>query len=98
MDIHDDDDNGGLSYSGYLIELHQALAQPHWANFTCKLQPPGGSGSHCVPRLLAPPPHDKADDRKNNNQSKTSAVDSSMVIDAMEQTTGTTTQPFDAAY
>ena len=97
LDIHDDDDNGGLSYSGYLIELIQALAQPHRANFTYKLQPPSGYGSRCVPRLAAPPP-DNADDRKNNNQSETSAVDSSMVVDATEQTTGTTTQPFDAVY
>ena len=44
-------ENGALSYSGYLIDMIQSIAQPHRANFTYDLLPPSGYGSLCVPRL-----------------------------------------------
>jgi hypothetical protein len=43
----------GVSYSGYLIEMIEAVAKPERANFTYTLLPPSGTGSKCVPRLTA---------------------------------------------
>jgi hypothetical protein len=40
--------DGILSYSGYLIDIIQALARPDRANFTYELRPPSGVGIDCV--------------------------------------------------
>lgn len=57
LDIDDDDvgnnSTGRLLYSGYLIDMLQALARPERGNFTYTLMPPSGYGSLCVPRLNA---------------------------------------------
>jgi hypothetical protein len=45
----------GVSYSGYLIEMIEAVAKPERANFTYTLLPPSGTGSKCVPRLVLTP-------------------------------------------
>jgi hypothetical protein len=50
LDIQDEDD-GTVSFSGYLIDMLDAIAQPNRANFTYTLLPPSGFGSLCVPRL-----------------------------------------------
>jgi len=50
LDIEENDD-GSLSYSGYLIEMLRSIAQPERANFTYALLPPSGYGSLCEPRL-----------------------------------------------
>lgn len=55
LDIHDDND-GGVRYSGYLIDMLEALARPERANFTYTLRPPSGYGSLCAPRLNASDP------------------------------------------
>jgi len=40
-----------FEFSGYLIDMLAAIAQPHRANFTYTLKPPSGYGSMCVPSL-----------------------------------------------
>lgn len=54
LDIQDDGTSDAFtefSYSGYLIDMIAAIAQPERANFTYTLKPPSGLGSQCVPRL-----------------------------------------------
>ena len=54
LDIHDDgtsDEFTQFSYTGYLIDMIEAIGQPHRANFTYTLKPPSGLGSLCVPQL-----------------------------------------------
>ncbi|CAB9512977.1 Sensory/regulatory protein RpfC [Seminavis robusta] len=41
----------GKSFSGYLIDMIDALSKPDRANFTFDLLPPSGYGSLCNPRL-----------------------------------------------
>mmetsp|Transcript_23537 Transcript_23537/g.44765 ORF Transcript_23537/g.44765 Transcript_23537/m.44765 type:complete len:858 (-) Transcript_23537:181-2754(-) len=53
LDIYDDDVDGSIRYSGYLIDMLEALARPERGNFTYTLLPPSGYGSLCVPRLNA---------------------------------------------
>jgi len=48
---NEEDDGSSLSYSGYLIDMIQSIAQPDRANFTYTLLPPSGYGSLCVPQL-----------------------------------------------
>lgn len=49
--MSEDETDGNLFYSGYLISLLESLARPERANFTYDLLPPSGFGSLCVPRL-----------------------------------------------
>jgi len=51
LDIQENEEDGSLSYSGYLIDMIQSIAQPNRANFTYTLLPPSGYGSLCVPQL-----------------------------------------------
>jgi len=51
LDFTEDETDGSLSFSGYLISLLESLARPERANFTYDLLPPSGFGSLCVPRL-----------------------------------------------
>jgi hypothetical protein len=44
-------EDGSTSYSGYLIDMLQALARPDRANFTYELRPPSGLGVDCVPGI-----------------------------------------------
>lgn len=49
IDIQDNG-NGDLSFSGYLIDILEELASR--ANFTYELRTPSGFGSRCLPRLV----------------------------------------------
>jgi len=49
----DDSDDGSVHFSGYLIDMVEALSKPNRANFTYTLLPPSGYGSMCNPRLVA---------------------------------------------
>lgn len=40
--------NGSLSYSGYLMDMMQAMARPDRANFEFELRPPSGLGPDCI--------------------------------------------------
>jgi len=51
LDIQENEEDGSLSYSGYLIDMVQSISQPDRANFTFTLLPPSGYGSLCVPQL-----------------------------------------------
>lgn len=51
LDIHGDADSP--SFSGYLIDMMEALALPERANFSFTLHAPTGFGAACNPRLNA---------------------------------------------
>ena len=54
LDITDDDssdESTKLKYSGYLVDVMDAIAKPNRANFTYTLKPPSGLGSLCAPQL-----------------------------------------------
>lgn len=55
LKVHDNNHNEKngttLSYSGYLIDMMDAISQNHRANFTYELLTPSGYGSQCTPRL-----------------------------------------------
>lgn len=55
-------DETELYYSGYLIDMLEALARPSRANFTYTLLPPSGYGSLCNPQLE---PNSTTDDAYN---------------------------------
>ena len=47
-----EDSSGDVSFSGYLIDMLEAIARPDRANFTYTLLTPSGYGSLCSPRLI----------------------------------------------
>lgn len=49
--IEDEGNDGSLSFSGYLIDMVDALAAKNRANFTYDLLTPSGLGEFCEPRL-----------------------------------------------
>jgi hypothetical protein len=51
VNMHEDNSTGALSFSGYLIDLLEALAIEDRANFTYDLLTPSGFGSKCTGRL-----------------------------------------------
>jgi hypothetical protein len=50
LNVNDEED-GTLSFSGYLIDMLEALAMKDRANFTYELRTPSGYGSSCTPQL-----------------------------------------------
>jgi signal transduction histidine kinase len=51
LDIQNDDKNGQVTFSGYLVDMMKSISKPERANFTYTLLPPSGTGSACVPRI-----------------------------------------------
>mmetsp|Transcript_13126 Transcript_13126/g.21759 ORF Transcript_13126/g.21759 Transcript_13126/m.21759 type:complete len:806 (+) Transcript_13126:126-2543(+) len=51
LDVAIDEEDGSASFSGYLIDMLEAIARPDRANFKYTLLTPSGYGSACNPRL-----------------------------------------------
>ena len=52
--IKEEEENGNLSFSGYLVDILEEIASPSRANFTYELLTPSGYGSYCNPRVELP--------------------------------------------
>jgi ABC-type amino acid transport substrate-binding protein len=53
-----EDENGSVSYFGFVIDVLEALASPNRANFTYTLKSPSGHGSLCPYKPLKPYPRE----------------------------------------
>ena len=47
----ENDGSTGLAFSGYAIDILEAIAKPNLADFTYEFFPPSGHGELCSPRL-----------------------------------------------
>lgn len=56
VNVQEDESDGGLTYSGFLVDVLKAIALPIRANFTYTFHSPSGFGSKCPQRPAAPYP------------------------------------------
>jgi hypothetical protein len=77
------DANGNVVFSGYLIDMLDAISQSDRANFTYTLLPPSGYGSLCLPRLVN---DTDTDDTGNATTNTTTTTNNNKAYDSVYQT------------